>query len=398
MTEEKKITAKLAVSRRLRSTPYTPRIESLGVSDYSIVNHTVLPKGFGKTVDEDYWHLREHVQLWDVSCQRQVEIKGPDAAKLVQLMTPRDLSAAQAGQCYYAPIIDDKAGMLNDPIILVLADDHYWLSIADSDLLLWAKGLAVGLALIVEIDEPDVSPLAVQGPRADDLVSRVFGDVVRSIGFFRFLKLDFHGHLLVVARSGYSKQGGFEIYLDNASLGLPLWDALWNAGHDLNVWPGSPNLIERIEGGLMSYGNEFTRQNNPLECGLEQYCTLDGSIDFIGREALQKIKRDGPEQMIRGVCFSGERCMPCASTWPVVAESSNRQAAGFITSAIWSPRFGCNIAMAMMKTEFASDGQRVSVQLPDSASASGFVTTLPFDGCSRTIKVGKADWRERQDQ
>lgn len=386
--------AKLAVSRRLRSTPYTPRIESLGVSDYSIVNHTVLPKGFGKTVDEDYWHLREHVQLWDVSCQRQVEIKGKDAAKLVQLMTPRDLSDAQPDRCFYAPIIDDNAGMLNDPIILILADDHYWLSIADSDLLLWTKGLAVGLSLDVEIDEPDVSPLAVQGPRSDDLVSRVFGDEVRSIGFFRFLKLEFQGHPLVIARSGYSKQGGFEIYLDDSSLGLPLWDALWDAGHDLNVWPGSPNLIERIEGGLMSYGNEFTRQNNPLECGLEQYCKLDGSIDYIGRDALLKIKRNGPEHIIRGICFSGDRCPPCASTWPLLADDFDQSEAGFITSAIWSPRFGCNIAMAMMKSDYSSEGQMVKVQLADSTVASGFVTNLPFDGCSKVIKFGKSAWLE----
>ena len=367
--------AKLAVSRRLRSTPYTPRIEALGVSDYSIVNHTVLPKGFGKTVDEDYWHLREHVQLWDVSCQRQVEIKGPDAARLVQLMTPRDLRKAKVGQCFYAPLIDDQAGMLNDPIILVLADDHYWLSIADSDVLLWAKGLAVGLSLDVAIDEPDVSPLAVQGPKSDDLVSRVFGDVVRTIGFFRFMKLDFQGRPLVVARSGYSKQGGFEIYLDDSSLGLLLWDALWDAGGDLNLRPGSPNLIERIEGGLMSYGNEFTRRNNPLECGLEQYCSLDGSVDYIGRAALEKIHQAGPQKIMRGVRFEGVRCAPCASTWNLSCDDKD---AGFITSAIWSPRFECNIALAMMDIEYATCGQKIVVQLPNYTAAEGVVTALPF--------------------
>ena len=372
---QKRPHAKLAVSRRQRSTPYTPRIEALGVSDYSIVNHTVLPKGFGKTTDEDYWHLREHVQLWDVSCQRQVEIKGPDAARLVQLMTPRDMRSANIGQCFYAPLIDDQAGMLNDPIILVLADDHYWLSIADSDVLLWAKGLAVGLSLNVAIDEPDVSPLAVQGPKADELVSRVFGDEVRTTGFFRFKKLEFQGHPLVVARSGYSKQGGFEIYLDDSSLGLSLWDALWKAGTDLNVWPGSPNLIERIEGGLMSYGNEFTRQNNPLECGLEQYCSLDGSVDYIGRSALEKIHQTGPQLLIRGICFDGDRCVPCASTWKV---STDDTAAGYITSAIWSPRFECNVAMAMMNINYAESGQVVTVHLPDGAFAKGVVTTLPF--------------------
>ncbi|MEM7260141.1 MAG: dimethylsulfoniopropionate demethylase, partial [Pseudomonadota bacterium] len=226
------MTARLAVSRRLRSTPYTPRIEALGVSDYSIVNHTVLPKGFGRSVEDDYWHLRDHVQLWDVSCQRQVELKGADAARLVQLMTPRDLRQAQIGQCLYAPLIDHHAGMLNDPVILKLAEDQYWLSIADSDVLLWAKGLTVGLNLNVSVTEPDVSPLAVQGPKADALMKRVFGPAVHDVTFFNFKWLDFNGRALLVARSGYSKQGGFEIYLDDSSLGLTLWDALWHAGAD----------------------------------------------------------------------------------------------------------------------------------------------------------------------
>jgi len=209
-----RFTHKLAVSRRQRSTPYTARVEALGVSDYSIVNHTVLPKGFARSVEEDYWHLCEHVQLWDVSCQRQVELKGEDAAYLTQLMTPRDLRHACVGQCFYAPIIDQFANMLNDPIILKLAEDHFWLSIADSDVLLWAKGLALGYGLNVYIDEPDVSPLAVQGPKSDDVMAKVFGDVVRDIGFFKFSQLNFQGNPLVIARSGYSKQGGFEIYLN----------------------------------------------------------------------------------------------------------------------------------------------------------------------------------------
>ncbi|MEM7347633.1 MAG: dimethylsulfoniopropionate demethylase, partial [Chloroflexota bacterium] len=193
------MTAKLTVSRRQRATPYTPRIEALGVSDYSIVNRTILPKGFGRTVDEDYWHLRTHVQLWDVSCQRQVELRGPDAARLVQWMTPRDLRQVEIGQCLYAPMIDANGGMINDPIILKLADDHYWLSIADSDVKLWAKGLAQGYGFNVSIDEPDVSPLAVQGPKSDDLMSKVFGEQVRDIRFFRFNWLDFQGHPLLVA-------------------------------------------------------------------------------------------------------------------------------------------------------------------------------------------------------
>ena len=310
--------AQLTISRRQRGTPYTPRIEELGVSAYSIVNRMILPKGFRQTVEEDYWHLRQHVQLWDVSTQRQIELRGPDAARLTQLMTPRDLRRAKVGQCFYAPLIDNNAGMINDPVILKLADDHFWLSIADSDVELWAKGLAQGYGMDVAIREADVWPMAVQGPKAEDLMAAVFGEAVRSIPFFRYKRLDFQGHPLLIARGGYSKQGGFEIYLDDWALGLPLWDALWAAGQPFHVLPGSPNLIERVEGGLLSLGNEMTRDNNPLECGMAKYCTLDGSIDFIGKEALLKIAAAGPKRMIRGVLFGGDRCPPAAHPWPVM--------------------------------------------------------------------------------
>ena len=206
----------LAISRRIRRTPFTERIESLGVKGYSIVNHTLLPKAFESSNEEVYWHLREHVQLWDVSCQRQVEIRGPDAAKLVQWMTPRDLRQAKIGQCLYISLIDHNAGMINDPILLKLEEDHFWLSIADSDVLLWAKGLSLGCGFDVMVDEPDVSPLAVQGPKAELLMEKVFGTIVRKIRFFQFNTVDFKGNPLQVSRTGYSRQGGFEIYLDKS--------------------------------------------------------------------------------------------------------------------------------------------------------------------------------------
>ncbi len=374
---------RLTVSRRQRSTPYTPRIEALGVSDYSIVNRTILPKGFGRSVEDDYWHLREHVQLWDVSCQRQVELKGKDAERLMQMMTPRDLRNATVGQCLYAPLIDQNAGMINDPVILKLAQDHYWLSIADADVLLWAKGLAVGFGFDVTIDEPDVSPLAVQGPKSDALMAKVFGEAVRKIRFFRFEKLNFNDHPLIVARSGYSMQGGFEIYLDDSALGLDLWDALWQAGLELNMRAGCPNLIERIEGGLLSYGNEMTCANNPLECGLARYCQLDGSIDFIGKEALLEINKSGPERQIRGVLFDGEPCPPCATPWPINVDDN---VVGHVTSAIWSPRFKRNVALGMVDRGYWQAGQKVSVESSDCLPRNGNVVSLPFDD----VNIGTA--------
>ncbi len=259
--------AVIAPSRRVRRTPFTDGVEAAGVKGYTVYNHMLLPTVF-RSVTEDYHHLKTAVQVWDVACERQVELRGPDSARLMQMLTPRDLRGMLPGQCFYVPIVDETGGMLNDPVALKLTEDRWWISIADSDLLLWVKALAYGYRLDVLVDEPDISPLAVQGPLADDLMAKVFGDAVRAIKFFRFGWFDFNGVSMAVARSGYSKQGGFEIYVDGTKNGMPLWNALMEAGKALDVHAGCPNLIERIEGGLLSYGNDMTRENTPHECGL----------------------------------------------------------------------------------------------------------------------------------
>ena len=369
------MSSSLVVSRRNRRTPYTDRVEACGVQDYSIVNHMLLPKSFNRSVEEDYWHLKRRVQLWDVSCQRQVELRGPDAGRLAQWMTPRDLSHMKVGQCFYAPLVDEAAGLLNDPVILMRAPNWFWFSIADADILLWAKGLALGMDLDVEVTEPDVSPLAVQGPRAEDLVALVFGEEVRSLRYFQFRELPFADRCLVVARSGYSKQGGFEIYLDDSALGGLLWDTLWESGGVFDVAPGCPNLIERVEGGLLSYGNEMTRENNPFEINLDRFCRLDGKVDYVGRVALQKIAESGPSQRIRGIVFEGRPCPPCAAPWPITID---KKVVGQVTTAIWSPAFRKNIALGMVTKDHWTFGQAVDINLPDGETRRGNLCQLPL--------------------
>ena len=365
----------LNMSRRLRRTAYTKNVEAAGVSGYSIVNHMLLPKGFQKTVEEDYWHLREHVQIWDVSCQRQVEISGPDAEKLIQMMTPRKISTATIGDCYYLPIIDENAGMINDPVMLKIRDDKFWLSVADSDVLLYAKGIALGSKMDVKVSEPDVSPLAIQGPKAEQLITKIFGEQIKHIGFFKFGWIEFKGTQQLIARSGYSRQGGFEIYLQNSKLGSDLWDTIWEAGIEFNISPGCPNLIERIEGGLLSYGNEFTRENNPLEIGLGKFCSLDGSVDYLGRAALEKIASKGATKEIRGVIFGGDKCPTCSLPWPVMVENKN---IGQITSAIWSPRLKKNVGLSLIDQKYWSAQQTVEVHCQDNKIRSGEISCLPF--------------------
>ena len=352
--------ATIAPSRRLRRTPFTDGVEAAGVKGYTVYNHMLLPTLF-RSVEEDYHHLKNAVQVWDVAVERQIELRGPDAARLMQMLTPRDLRGMLPGQCYYVPIVDETGGMLNDPVALKLSDDRWWISIADSDLLFWVKALAYGYRLDVLVDEPDVSPLAVQGPLAEDLMARVFGDAVRAIRFFRFGWFDFNGVSMAVARSGYSKQGGFEIYVDGTANGMPLWNALMEAGKDLDVHAGCPNLIERIEGGLLSYGNDMTRENTPHECGLGRFCSTQTAIGCVGRDALLRVAKEGPVQQIRAIAIDGD-IGPCDRPWPIMAKGRK---VGQVTSAAKSPDFGTNVAIGMVRMTHWDDGTTVEVHTPE---------------------------------
>ncbi|WP_136440521.1 dimethylsulfoniopropionate demethylase [Pacificoceanicola onchidii] len=353
--------ALISPSRRLRRTPFSDGVEAAGVKAFTVYNHMLLPTMF-RSVEEDYHHLKEAVQVWDVSCERQVELRGPDAARLVQLLTPRDLRSMLPGQCYYIPIVDETGGMLNDPVAVKLAEDRWWISIADSDLLYWIKGLAYGYRLDVLVDEPDVSPLAIQGPKSDDLMARVFGDQVRDIRFFRFMPLDFQGRTLVVARSGYSKQGGFEIYVEGSDIGMDLWNALMEAGRDLDVHAGCPNLIERIESGLLSYGNDMTDDNTPHECGLGKFCNTQTAIGCIGRDALLRVASEGPVKQIRALEIGGGPVPGCDRWWPIKAGSKT---VGRVSSAAWSPDFNTNVAIGMVRMTHWDAGTELIVEAPD---------------------------------
>ncbi|WP_293446045.1 dimethylsulfoniopropionate demethylase [Planktotalea sp.] len=353
--------ALISPSRRLRRTPFSDGVEAAGAKAYTVYNRMLLPTVF-RSVEEDYHHLKSAVQIWDVSVERQVELRGPDAARLMQMLTPRDLRGMNAGQCYYVPIVDETGGMLNDPVAVKLAEDRWWISIADSDLLLWVKGIANGYRLDVLVDEPDVSPLAVQGPKAEELMARVFGDAVRDVKFFRYGWFDFQGRSLVVARSGYSKQGGFEIYVEGSDIGMPLWNALMEAGKDLDVYAGCPNLIERIEGGLLSYGNDMNDDNTPHECGLGKFCNTSTAIGCVGRDALLRVAIEGPVKQLRPIEIHGDAVPPCDRLWPLM--DGDRQV-GTVSSAAYSPDFATNVAIGMVRMTHWDAGSELDVLTPN---------------------------------
>ena len=338
----------LNYSCRIRRTPYTDCVEASGVTGFSVVNHMLLPKSYLHSVESDYWHLRTNVQVWDVSCQRQIEIKGSDAKRLTQLMCPRDISKMAYGRCFYAPLIDSNACILNDPIIFKLDDDHYRLSISDSDVLLYAKGIANALRLNVQLDEVDIAPLAIQGPHSEEVLVALFGDRIKQLQYFDWGWFEFGRKRHIVSRTGYSSQDGFEIYLEGNDLGTELWETVCNAGEKYNIRPGCPNLIDRIEAGYLSYGNDLTYNTNPIEAGLKRFCSLDSEIKYFGKDALLDIYASGTKRLMRGIVFGSQPCPICSIPWPV---SLGDSIIGFVRSAIWSPRINQNVGLGLMNRD-----------------------------------------------
>ncbi len=352
----------LDYSRRIRTTPFEARILEQGVQSLSVYNHMTLAAVFRSSV-KDYEHLFRHVQMWDVSCQRQVEVVGPDALTLVEWTTPRDLSRCEIGQCVYAPLVDEHGGIVNDPIILRLAQNRFWLSIADSDVLLWMKGLAVGRKMNVQVFEPDVSPLAIQGPRSEELMEILVGPKARTIGFFRFIHCELADTPVVLARSGWSGQGGFEIYLQDSARGHALWDLVWDAGQPLNIRAGCPNLIERIETGLLSYGTDMTLDTNPMECGLDRFFQLGKSAEYLSRDALDRIHRQGVSRRLVNLMIPG-KAIPSPRSGYQISDASGKMV-GMVTSLAWSPRFQGNVSLAMVDLAVSEPGTSLRVHTPD---------------------------------
>ena len=363
----------IAKSRRLRGTPYTSRIEKQGVTAYTIYNHMLLPAAFG-SIEDSYQHLKQYVQIWDVAAERQVEISGKDSAILVQLMTCRDLSKSKDGRCYYCPIIDDSAGLINDPVVLRLNENKWWVSLADSDVILFAKGLAIGNKFDVKIFEPDVDIMAIQGPKSFELMEKVFGDTIVNLKFFGFDYFEFGGDKHLIARSGWSKQGGYEIYVEHNVSGLKLYDHLFEIGKEFNIKPGCPNLIERIESGLLSYGNDIDNGDNPYECGCDKYINIDSEVNFLGKEKLKKIKSEGIKKKLMGVMLDIDKI---SITGSLDLSDQDNNIIGELRSACYSPHFKKVIGIAMMKKSHWNIDQNLKASI-NGDICSGKVCDLPF--------------------
>ena len=355
-------TSKIVISPRVRKSPYFDSTMKYGASAFTIYNHMYLPIVF-EGPEKDYENLLNGVQLWDVGVERQIEIKGPDASKLSQYITPRDIHKCNIGQAMYAPLLDFQGGFINDPVMLKLAEDHFWFSLSDSDALLWVQGVASGKGFDMEISEPDVSPLQIQGPNSTELMSKVFGKWIEELAFYKFKEVNHAGIPMVIARMGYSRERCYEIFLQDGRKGNELWEILWDAGKDLNITPGTPNQIFRLEAGILSFGADMHRDNNPFEVGLDWMIDLDQKDDFIGKQALETIKRNGIKKKLMGAEIAGPKMEFFNEENLDVSIDGN--IVGEMMSAVFSPRFKKNICYIILDIEHALPGKSVDIQTPE---------------------------------
>jgi len=365
---------KIQRGARLRRTPYFEATQRYGAKGYTVYNHMFFPINFDD-LEAEYWRLLNDVTVWDVSVERQVEITGPDAFAFTNLLTPRDLAQCEVGQGKYVVITAEDGGIINDPVLMRLGENHFWLALADSDVLLWAKGVAVHSGMQVQIGEPDVSPMQIQGPKAKRVVQALFGDEVLELPYYYFLETTLDGIPVIVTRTGWSAEIGYEIYLRDGSRGVALWERVMEAGKPYNIVPSGPSDIRRIEAGILNYGADMTLENNPYEVGLGWLVDQDKPADYIGKDALKRIKAKGVKRKLVGVEIEGDPIEFNMTKWTV---SRDGKPVGHITSAIYSPRLEKNIGYAMLPIEHAALGTQVRVMLPDSGERRATVVAKPF--------------------
>ena len=343
---------------QIRKSPYFDATVRWGAQGFSVYNHMYIPRDFGDP-EQNFWNLVNDAILCDVAVERQVEITGPDAAKFTQLLTCRDLSKMAVGQCKYILITNADGGILNDPILLRLAENHFWISLADSDILLWAQGVAINSGLDVTIGEPDVSPLQLQGPKSGEVMRALFGDEIMDLRYYWMREVELNGIPLIVSRTGWSSELGYELYLRDGSKGDLLWETIMAAGLEFGLKPGHTSSIRRIEGGMLSYHADADMSTNPYELGFDRLVNLDMEADFIGKAALRRIKEEGVSRKQIGLIIDGEPLTgPNTTFWEV---NSGGEAIGKVTSAVYSPRLEQNIALAMVSADHANIGAEVEV-------------------------------------
>jgi len=352
----------LSIGPRVRKSPFFDSTLRAGAEAFTIYNQTFLPASYGDNV-ASYWSLVNDVTLWDVTCQRQIEITGPDAFRFVQFLTPRDMSKCAVGQCQYMVLTNEEGGIINDAILLRVEEGRFWLSPGDGDTLWWVMGVAVNSGMDVHVVEPDVSPLQLQGPKSPLVARDLFGDWAVQLKYYWLRETTLDGIPLVVSRTGWSGELGYEIYLRDSQYGEQLWERIMEAGKPYNIAPIAPCTMRSIEGGLLSYRSDITIDDNPYTIGMGRFVDFSQAEDFVGKAALQKICNEGPKRRLVGIEISGDP-LPASNEhfWDVLVAGEKQ---GHVTRCVFSPRLQKNIGWANVLAEFADVGTELVVACAD---------------------------------
>ncbi|WP_299381104.1 glycine cleavage T C-terminal barrel domain-containing protein [uncultured Kiloniella sp.] len=368
---------------QIRKSPYFDATVRWGAKAFSVYNHMYIPRDFGDP-EQNFWNLVNDAILCDVAVERQVEITGPDAGKFVQLLTPRNLSNLAVGQCKYILITNADGGVLNDPILLRLGENRYWISLADSDILLWAQGVAIYSGLNVKIGEPDVSPLQLQGPKSGEVMKALFGESIMDLRYYWLREINLDGIPLIVSRTGWSSELGYELYLCDSAQGDALWEKIMEVGTPLGLKPGHTSSIRRIEGGMLSYHADMDIMTNPYELGMDRLVDLEMEADFIGKDALQVIHQNGVSRKQVGLVIDGQNFKGPNTTFWKVKKDNN--IVGKVTSAVYSPRLNQNIALAMVSVDVSEVGTIFDIEI-QSEILQARVVEKPFFDPRKRITV-----------
>jgi aminomethyltransferase len=371
----------IALGPRVRRSPFFESTRRCGVKAFTIYNHMYMPTVYTDPVDE-YWRLVNDVTMWDVACERQIQVTGPDAARFVQYLTPRNLSKCAVGQCRYVLLTADDGGIINDAVLLRLGENHFWLSPGDGDVLIWAQGVSLNSGMNVTIVEPDVSPMQLQGPKAPQVAQALFGGWALDLAYYRLRETELEGIPIVLARTGWSGEIGYEIYLRDGRRGDELWEIVMSAGKPHHIAPIAPSTIRSVEGGILSYVSDITLEDNPFTLGFDRLVDLDMEADFIGKRALKKIKAEGVKRRLVGVEVDGAPLSGSNEAfWPV---SHDGTILGRVTRCVHSPRLKKNIGFVNVPARHAGIGSKLTIEM-STRKADATVVRTPFIESRRKI-------------
>ena len=364
----------IGIGTRIRKSPYYDSNIKYGVKGFTIYNKMYLPTGFDDP-EKEYESLINDVTFGDFAAERQIEISGPDAYDFIKYIQPRNLEKCQIGYCKYIILTDNEGGIINDACLLRLEDDKFWISPGDGDVILWLQGLAINSGMNVSIHEPDVSPLQISGPKSGKLIQKLFDGEHDDLGYYKARKTSLDNIPMVIARTGWSGELSYELYLQDGSLGNDLFEKVYDAAKEFNGRVIAPNTIRTIEGGILSYGSDFDRSHNPFTIGFDRLVDLDQKNDFIGKDALRKIKERGLTEKLVGIELEGDPIMKAPENFWTV--KSNNLKVGRVSRAFFSPRLEKNIALAIVDIDNAEEGTSVVVETPN-GDLNSMVVSLPW--------------------